>query len=208
MNIRLLLAAGVALLLLGVSLAIVLSVPGGRGAGARGETFSGPLMPSGLRAFGFTLTDQYGRRVALADTRGRPVVITFVYSKCRSTCPVTLQTIRGALDDLSEQGVGRRDVTILAVTVDPERDTRRNVRRFLARQQVGGFVRYLTAPRRTMAPIWKRYGIAPQHGRSEGHTAFTMLVDRRGILRVGFPSAQMTSEDLAHDLRVLLAERA
>jgi protein SCO1/2 len=134
------------------------------------------------------------------------VVLTILHSRCTSTCPVTLQTIRGALDDLDDAGVDPRGVDVLALSVDPGEDTPRNVRRFLAGQHAGGFTRYLVGPRAAMRPIWKRYGIAPQGPGSEDHTAFVMLVDRRGVLRVGFPSHEVTPEDLAHDLKVLLAE--
>ena len=34
------------------------------------------------------------------------------------------------------------------------------------------------------------------------------LVDRAGVVRVGYPSHQMTPEDVAHDLRVLTSESA
>lgn len=207
MNFRLLLACGIALVALGVSMGVVTAVSD-RTDTAPPERLVGPRMPKGLRAFGFTLPDQHGRRFSLASARGRVVAMTFIHSKCTSTCPVTLQTIRGALDDLQDAGVDRRDIEVVALTVDPDADTRGSVRRFLSEQHASDFVRYLVAPRPAMRPIWKRYGIAPQGEGQEDHTAFVLLVDRRGILRIGFPSHQMTSEDLAHDLRLLVDERA
>ena len=53
--------------------------------------------------------------------------------------------------------------------------------------------------------MWKRYGIGPQGPGREDHTAFVLLIDRKGFLRVGFPAHQMTPEDLTTDLRLLLA---
>jgi len=201
MSFRLLLASGVALVLLGLGIGVVTAISDST------ETvvpprFAGPTMPEDLRAAGFTLTDQGGHSFDLASTRGRVVALTFIHSRCTSTCPVSLQTIRGALDDLQDTG----EVDVLAVTVDPEADTRRSVRRFLVEQRADSFVRYLTGPRAVIKPIWKRYGIAPQGDKQEDHTAFVLLIDRAGLLRIGFPSHQMTPEDLANDLRILLAE--
>ena len=207
-NLRLLLASGLALVALGVGIGVVAAVSDRSGPASPPARFAGPAMPKGLRAFGFSFADQHGRRVSLAETRGRVVVLTFLHSRCTSTCPVTLQTIRGALDDLQDKGVDRRDVDVLALSVDPAEDTRRSVLRFLAAQHAGGFVRYLVGPRARMRPVWKRYGIAPQGTGAEDHTAFVLLVDRRGILRIGFPSHQMTPEELANDLGLLLAEKA
>jgi protein SCO1/2 len=170
------------------------------------EELVGPRMPENLPAHDFTLRDQRGKDFTLSeDSAGRVVAMTFIHSKCTSTCPVTLQTIRGALNEL---GPERDAVDVLAVTVDPEADTRRSVTRFLRGQHADDFVRYLTGPRATLTKIWKRYGIQPQGSGQEDHTAFVLLRDRRGVLRIGFPSHQMTAEDLEHDLRLLAQEPA
>jgi len=201
-NSRLLLACGVALCLLGGAIALVVGLSGDDAKRAD-EAFAGPSMPRNLRAADFTLTDQSGRRVRLADTRGRVVVLTFLHSRCHSTCPVTVQTIRGALDDIGAQ---RRGVDVLAVSVAPAEDTPASVRRFVTVQHAGGFLRYLVGTRAELAPVWKAYAMKPQGPGGEDHSAFVLLIDRRGLLRIGWPAHQATPEDLAHDLRLLLAE--
>jgi protein SCO1/2 len=202
MRARITLLAGVALCLSGAAIALATALTGHHAHHAQ-ATLIGPRMPAHLRAVDFVLHDQNGRPVRLADTRGRVVVMTFLHSECHSTCPVTAQTIRGALDDIGAQ---RRDVDALAITVAPRQDTRRHVDTFLHGQHVASFLRYLTGPVPAVRAVWKRYGIHPlTHG--EDHTAFVFLIDRRGIMRVGYPSHEMTPEDLAHDLRVLVAER-
>ena len=65
--------------------------------GANG--FAGGLRPA-IPPKDFTLRDQDGRPVSLRALRGQVVVLTFMYSTCQDTCPVTATTIRGALDDL------------------------------------------------------------------------------------------------------------
>jgi Uncharacterized protein SCO1/SenC/PrrC, involved in biogenesis of respiratory and photosynthetic systems len=196
------LAAGLSLCLIGAAIAVAAAISDRRPAPKQAE-FAGPLMPANLPAADFTLSDQDGRPLKLSTTRGRVVVLTFLHSRCHSTCPVTVQTIRGALDDI---GADRRDVDVIAVTVDPEEDTPAHVRAFLRDQRAGGFLRYLTGPRAAVRRVWKSYGIGPQGPGGEDHTAFVLLVDRTGILRIGYPSHQMTPEDLANDLRLLLDE--
>lgn len=206
MSARLLLWCGIALVGLGLAVGAVAVVSDVTDDGPA-PRLEGPRMPDGFGAGNFTLHDQDGHPFELRSTRGRVVAMTFVHSKCTSTCPVTLQTIRGALDILGDAGQDPGDVDVLAVTVDPEADTRRSVRRFLARQRVP-FVRYLLGTRGQLRPIWKRYGIGPQGEGREDHSAYVLLVDRRGVVRVGFPSAQTTPEALAHDLGVLVGEGA
>jgi protein SCO1/2 len=210
---RLVLASGIALCLFGTAVAVAVALSGKPASDADSPAaigpaskFAGPLMPRNLRAADFALTDQDRRTVRLSDTRGRVAVLTFLHSQCGSTCPVTVQTIRGALDDL--EPAERRDVAAFAISVAPEEDTLRRVRRFVSVQHAGGFLRYLTGSRDRLAKVWKGYGIRPQGPKGEDHSAFVLLVDREGLLRVGFPAHGVTPEDLAHDLRVLLDEAA
>ncbi|MFL5845471.1 MAG: SCO family protein [Solirubrobacteraceae bacterium] len=206
MSHRLLLWCGIALVLLGGAVGALAAVSDHQDKGPA-PSLEGPRMPAGLKAANFRLADQDGHPFEMAGTRGRVVALTFVHSKCTSTCPVTLQTIRGALDNVVDAGMDTGDVDVVAVTVDPEADTPRSVRRFLAKQRTP-FVRYLVGPRAKLRGIWKSYAVAPQGSGQEDHTAFVFLIDRKGVERVGFPSTQMTPEALANDLGILLAEDA
>jgi len=160
--------------------------------------FAGSLRPPGLAAPELTgLRDAAGKPVDMASLRGKPVVMTFVYSTCEDTCPTQVQTIRGALDRLG------RDVPVLAVSVDPANDTPRRAERFMLDQQMAGRMRFLLGSREELAPVWSGYAIQPQEGELD-HSAYVVLVDARGMQRVGWPHDHLTPEGLEHDLRVLL----
>lgn len=171
---------------------------GGRGASASGETtgFEGAVRPPGARAVDFRLHDQHGRLATMGQYRGRDVIVTFMYSTCKDTCPLTAQQIRGALDDLGH------DVPVLAVSVDPAGDTPAHVRTFLVEQQMTRRMRYLTGTSAQLAPIWRAYGIQPESSQAE-HTASTVVVDGAGRQRLGYLTSQLTPEGLAADLRRL-----
>ena len=158
--------------------------------------FAGATMPQGLRAPDFTLRDEQGKEVSMRALRGQPVVVTFLYSHCQDTCPITAQTIRGALDDLGH------DLPAIAISVDPSNDTPSSARKFLAEQRANGRIRFVLGSRAQLRPVWKGYAITPQRITQE-HLAHITLVDARGFQRVGYPIAQATPERLAHDLRLL-----
>jgi protein SCO1/2 len=162
--------------------------------------WAGAIRPPGARAPDFALRSQDGRRVSMAGLRGRPVVVTFVYSHCRDSCPATVQTIRGALDDIG------RDVPVLGISVDPPNDTVASARRFLNEQHMTGRMELLLGTRAQLAPVWRAFGIAPQRD-DEEHTSYIVLVDGAGLQRIGFPFSAQTPEGVAHDLRRLLSER-
>jgi protein SCO1/2 len=164
-----------------------------------GVAFAGSLRPE-IPPQDFRLRDQDGKPVSLAQFRGQVVVLTFMYTTCKDTCPLTATQIRGALDDLD------RDVPALAVSVDPVNDTPARAKKFLFQRGLGhDRMRFLLGTRAQLQPLWKAYGIQPQ-GKAFDHSAYVVLIDRRGRQRVGFPVQQLVPEDLAHDIRRLQAE--
>jgi protein SCO1/2 len=168
-------------------------------AQAADSPFRGGTMPAGVHAPEFTLTDQNGKRVSMSDYRGKPVVVTYLYTHCKETCPIQAQMIRGALDDLGH------DIPALAVSVDPFADTAASARTFLKKAKMTGRMRFVLGKRRQLQPIWRGFAIQPQLRDSE-HQAYITLVDRKGLQRVSVAINQTSPEDLAHDIGVLERE--
>ncbi len=81
----------------------------------------GPL--EGLAVFGtvpdFSLIQRDGRRVTLADLRGKVWIANFIYTHCTDTCP--LQSAQMAR--LQEELKAEPEFRLVSITVDPEQDT-------------------------------------------------------------------------------------
>jgi protein SCO1/2 len=184
-----------------VAAAFVMTVTGDAERPAAAARFEGSFRPPGIPPQELGLRDQDGRTVRLAELRGKPVVVTFLYTTCEDTCPLTAQQIRGALDELGH------DVPVLAIAVDPPRDTAAKARRFLAEQRVTGRMRFLVGPEAGLRRQWKAYGIQRQATDLE-HSAYVVLLDGEGRQRIGFPAGQVTPDALANDLRLLEREIA
>jgi protein SCO1 len=163
------------------------------------NTFAGASMPEGLFAPDFQLRNQEGEPVSMRALRGRPVIVTFLYTHCEDTCPIQAQTVRGALDQLGH------DVPALAIAVDPPNDTPQSARKFLAEQRVTGRLDFVLGSRTQLRRVWNGFKVRPQRI-TEEHNARITLVDARGIQRVGYPGSEATPERLAHDLRLLESE--
>jgi protein SCO1/2 len=161
--------------------------------------FEGAQLPRGLRAPNFSLRDENGKRVTMSEYRGKPVVVTFLYSHCHEECPVQAQQIKGALNDLGTK------IPALSVSVDPPGDKPQSVKAFNAKQGVTGQLRWVLGNESQLSRLWKAFAIVPQSPQQE-HMARIVLIDKAGYQRVGFPASQTTPERLAHDLRVLERE--
>lgn len=200
-RVRLTIMAAATIALVGLLAFALLSDPSGSAPGREAEgRFQGSIRPPAPPG-DFALRDQDGRTARLSDQRGRVVVLTFMYTTCQDECPTVAQQIRGALDALGG------DVPVLAVSVDPERDTPERARRFLAKHRMTGRMRFLLGDEARLQPVWRTYGVQPQEDDAE-HNAYVLVLDRSGRARVGFPIGGLTPEGLAHDIRVLQAEPA
>ncbi len=203
------LATGLALAL---ALVLILDRPAPRsgadttttGVDARASAgFDGALLPGGLRAPTFTLTDQRGRRISLRQYRGRVAILTFLSPACRPTCPLIAQQIRGALDELDAHPA--LHPAVLIVSANPAADTPAAVRRFLAEAGLAGRVEYLSGTSAELRPVWRAYGVIPAQLADAGspHPASVLLIDRAGDERDLFEVEQLTPEGLSHDVRAV-----
>lgn len=200
MTARLLLALVVAGTLALATIAAVLAFGIG-GRAASGPPFAGATRPPGIPPARVDLPDEHGRLVRMSDMRGKPVVVTFLYTTCEDSCPLTAAQIRGALDDLGH------DVPVVAVSVDPAHDTPARARGFSSRQRLSSRMRWVLGDRGELQRLWLAFGVRPQGDGAE-HSAATVLLDKRGRQRVGFSTDVLTPEALAHDIALLEREPA
>lgn len=154
----------------------------------------------------FALTDQFGKPRTLADFRGKVVTLFFGYTQCPDVCPTTLADLDAALKTLGEQA---KDVQVLFVTLDPERDSRALLAAYMAQFNPSFLALYgdLAATERTAKEFKIHYAKNPgKNGRyTLDHSAGTYVFDRDGRLRLLMPYSTRP-EVMAADLQVLLRQ--
>jgi protein SCO1 len=173
------------------------TVSGGSGRFAGGELNPPQPTPD------FTLTDQSGQKVSMADQRGKLVLLTFLYTNCPDVCPLITQNLNEALQML---GTKRDDVRVLAVSVDPAGDTPKSVDEYAKAHHLLPEFHYLVGSREELTNVWKDYDVAAVARDPElvDHTAYTMLVDQSGEGRVIY-DASVKAKDVVHDVDELLS---
>ncbi|MGZ4173127.1 MAG: SCO family protein [Solirubrobacteraceae bacterium] len=160
-----------------------------------------PLKP----APALTLRDYTGRPVSLASLRHHAVFVTFVYTHCPDVCPLIVASLAAAQRQL---GARARSVHVLAVTVDPRRDTPAAIRGFLAARDAVGRMDYLLGSRAALLRVWRAWDVAvTTDGRrvTSGHSALVYGVSGGGKLAVVYPS-NVTPAQIAHDAPLLASE--
>ncbi|MBV9281190.1 MAG: redoxin domain-containing protein [Chloroflexi bacterium] len=168
----------------------------------------GTTLPS-IPAPGFTLSDQFGRSIALREFRGRVVLLTFFYTHCPDTCPLTAEKLRTVMRTL---GTEQRRVAVLIVSTDPLHDTPADARRFLRQHGILERWHFLLGDPYGLARVWASYhAYAGQVGQPAGgppqpvHTAGMYLIDGRGRERM-YLDDSLSATDIAVDLHSLLGD--
>lgn len=171
-----------------------------------GTSLGGTLAPN------FTLTDQNGKRVSLAELRGHPVVLTFFYTHCTDECPLTASKFQSVLKSSGSQ---LNNVRWVAVSIDPRGDTPQNATAFVAKHGLTGTLHYLLGTNSELAPIWSDYSVSVEGGATTPgandagavqHTGGVWLIDAQGHERV-YLDAAFDPKALANDLKMLTSNK-
>jgi protein SCO1/2 len=178
------------------------------------EGFQGGLIDPVQTAPDIRLQDVAGGTVDLHEMVGKPVLLSFVYSQCPDTCPLTMQALRQVRQKL---GLRADDIQIVLVSADPEGDTPAHVRDFLATYDMTGHAKYLLGTEAQLEPIWKAYQIdreikAHRHEGTElhehnhaglvNHASLTFGIDAAGRLVTAYP-VNFPVSSILHDISLL-----
>lgn len=151
------------------------------------------------------LPDFHGKVRQLADFEGKVIVLFFGFTHCPDICPTTLSDMTATMKKLGKQA---KDVQVIFVSVDPERDTNQ-----LLAQYVPSFYPSFLALRGTEAEtqaLAKRFKVYYQK-QGEGpyytidHSSGIYIFDKQGKLRllVNYGAGEQV---LSHDIQLLLNE--
>jgi len=127
--------------------------PGGATATPSGRLAGLALTPA-KPAPALALRNYLGTPVNIDAYRGKAVLVTFLYTHCPDVCPLIASKLHTALGQMP--AAERREVQIIAVSVDPRGDTRSAVAQFLADHEMTGRMQYLVGSRSMLGPVWVR----------------------------------------------------
>jgi cytochrome oxidase Cu insertion factor (SCO1/SenC/PrrC family) len=136
----------------------------------------------------FRLRDPSGRLRGPADFRGKVVLVYFGFTFCPDVCPTDLAQIARALRSL---GPRAKDVQPLFVTLDPERDTPRLLRRYV--RSFHPSIIALTGTEAEVRRVARDFKVYSERvpddrgGYTIAHAAFTFVLGRDGRYREFVP---------------------
>ena len=157
----------------------------------------------------FSLTDESGNPVTFDSYRGKTLMLFFGYTNCPDYCPTTLSKLARVLQQLPND---RKEVRILFVSVDPKRDSPRNLAIYtnnFAPEVIG-----LTGSEPALRALTKRYRTTFSYGtpNAQGnyevsHGLAVYVFDGKGEARLMILGEQ-TVPDIVADIKRLVNEQS
>ena len=145
----------------------------------------------------FTLTNQHGDRVSSDMLIQGPVLIYFGYTFCPDVCPVDVDIMARAVDELDKKGI---EVTPVFISVDPDRDTPEALTYYAEAMHprmiaLTGSQAEIEAVARAYKVYFERVDLEDSAaGYLMNHSTFTYLMTPdgiQGLFRNGFPPEEI-----------------
>jgi cytochrome oxidase Cu insertion factor (SCO1/SenC/PrrC family) len=170
-----------------------------------------PGAPLDAVAPGFTLTDQFGKRISLSSLRGKVVVLSFNDPVCTTICPLTTTALLHAKKLL---GPAAGNVELLGIGANPEKTQVKWVRAYSRAHRMMHKWRFLTGSLPELRRVWRAYGIEAAVINDEiDHTPATYVIDSRGresrlyMTQMAYSSVDQLGYELAQSIAALLPGR-
>jgi len=167
------------------------------------QRFAGGELTPPKTAPPIALHDANGTPVTLAAQRGRYVLVTFIYTHCPDVCPLITKNLNAALRVIGPSA--RKQVRVLAVSVDPVGDTPKAVKAYAREKHLFPQFQYLIDTRAELRRVWKAWHVLAVETKPDlvDHVAYTALIDTNGKERVLYDSSVHATQ-VVHDLRALM----
>ncbi len=198
----------------GLRLAVLAALLGllvaGCGTAADTGEFTGTRLKQPYHAPDIALTDTDGQPYSLASSTDKPLTLVFFgYTNCPDFCPLVLNNIRSALNQLDD--ADREKVDVVLVTTDPARDDARTMRKYLDEYDKS-FIG-LTGDLDTIIEVGEPLHVYVNDGKKlptggydlGGHSTFTLAIDSHDD-GVALWNQETSAAEFAADIHTLLTE--
>ncbi len=166
----------------------------------------------------FSLINQLGDTVSMADLNGKVIVADFFFTHCPSICPTLTNNMKKLQNALKLKDdtrlVDTTFVQFLSFSVDPVRDSAVQLKKYADRYGVNHEVWWmLTGPKKTIydfALNEVKLGIVDGEGVDSNfiHTEKMVLIDKDRVVRGYYNGLDsMAMRDLAADIVLLMLEK-
>ncbi|MDP6870045.1 MAG: SCO family protein [Candidatus Poseidoniaceae archaeon] len=155
----------------------------------------------------FTLEESNGEIWNLTDQIGNTVVLSFMFTRCDTTCPVTSENIKWVKNQLTSEELAV--ISFVSVTVDWKYDTAEKLQNWT--EERGYDWPHLTGSESALEEVHYAYGVAPMEVEDDSndeydvvHTTPTYIIDKDSNGRVVWSDFDFPVDLFLEDLRKVI----
>ncbi len=154
------------------------------------------------------LLDTQGRLVRLADYRGKPLLVSFIYTGCFQVCPTTTKSLAEAVDQLS-QVFGADKFSVVSIGFNQPSDSPAAMRSFAAQMRIKApNWQFLSPPQASVDALTRDFGfsyVATPAGFD--HLLAVSVLDPRGRVYAQVYGENLSRDKLGEPMRLLLRDQ-
>lgn len=200
--------AAAALTVVAILVGVFASFDEARAASSDLRAFPARELRTSIPAPPFELVNQDGQTVSLESLRGHVAIVTGVYSRCGTACPMILAQARRVLAALTPEE--RADLVVVAITLDPARDDVPRLHELASglRARTPTF-QFATGEQEIVEHTLDRFDISRRRDPATGeidHARMFIVVDRNARIAYRFSVGSQQEAWLTTAVRLLLAE--
>ena len=170
---------------------------------------SATLLPAPTSLAEFSLLDQNGETFTRESLAGEWSLVFFGFTNCPDVCPLTLQVLANAQQQMLDAGIEPQPRIVL-VSVDPERDTPEVIAQYVA--HFGISTRGVTGDLTETRKLTDNLGIYFEKADIDGdnysvdHSAVVIVVNPDGNFHALF-GAPHIAENFARDMPIIMSAK-
>jgi protein SCO1/2 len=153
------------------------------------------------------LADRHGRAVRLADYRGKPLLVSFIYTGCFQACPTQTRALQDAVKGL-ERMLGEHQFNVVSIGFNQPFDDPDAMRAFAKQHRIDASNWEFLSPRRNAVDaLTQAFGfsyVATPAGFD--HVLGVTVVDARGRIHAQVWGDRLRADQLGRPLRELLLD--
>jgi protein SCO1/2 len=158
----------------------------------------------------FTLANPEGEKVSLKKFGGKIKIINFVYTSCPDACPIVTGKLSKLQEILREEGLLGGKIEIISISLDPERDTPAQLRKYAEgfKAESNGWV-FLRGTQKETKKVLSDYDIWSKRleDGTINHVMRVYLVDSNDRIREIYNTAFLQPELVVRDIEMILIEK-
>ncbi|WP_298828324.1 SCO family protein [uncultured Piscinibacter sp.] len=172
---------------------------------AREDAIRSSQAAIGRSVAGHALLDRDGRPVPLSRYRGKPLLVSFIYTGCFQVCPTSTRSLQASLQSLY-QSFGAQHFNVISIGFNQPADSPQAMRAFAAQHRIDEpNWDFLSAPPATVDALTRDFGFSYRATPSGfDHVVGVTVVDGEGRVHAQVYGERLTPDQLGEPLRRLL----